>query len=104
MFVVTALHDTGHGEEATTFCITENIVIAISAAINAEELGFEFYDETYVVVYNLAPNRYYQKRNFKDETTDPTIFYRQFNRRTKKWEERWLNEHCKQLFKSLTQK
>ncbi|MBI4142697.1 hypothetical protein HY480_02370 [Candidatus Uhrbacteria bacterium] len=54
-YVVTALHDTGHGQVASVILVTEDPDRAVQVARDAEELDYEFHEnDTYVAVTREA--------------------------------------------------
>ena len=91
MFIVVALHDTGHGQVASPVILTEDIGKAYDAAMNVKDLGYEFHqNETGVGIYRMTSGRAYTKDAHKDEEDSPVVFYRRWNRYQQNWIEEWL--------------
>lgn len=85
MLVVTALHNTGHGDASTTVLITDNINHAVDTTRGVERLGFQFYsNDTLVSIEELHPDVVYPKdfNNF--------IFVRRFF--DGEWAEGWYDQ------------
>lgn len=62
MYLVIALHDTGHGQVESPILATESVSKALEAARMVEELGYEFYEsDSYVTLYMLESEHTYSK-------------------------------------------
>lgn len=100
LFVVTAHHNTGHGEIGTPVLITEDVVAAVDAARNAEKkLGYQFYAETFVSVCLMEVGRAYSKADHKGTNgpdADPSVYVRRFY--SKKWTEEWHSPLLQRLY------
>lgn len=91
MFIVVALHDTGHGQVATPVILTEDIGKAYDAAMNVKDLGYEFHqNETGVGIYRMKPGREYPKAAHQNDEESPVVLYRRWNRYQQNWIEEWL--------------
>ena len=98
-YIAVALHNTGHGPIATVICASESPLDPITAARNAEELGYQFYDnDTGVCVFTLMDGEYVFKDQLKYLTAKPPENYPIVYSRTKRdgvWVEEWLDEELK---------
>jgi hypothetical protein len=93
ILVVTALHDTGHGECAATLLVTIDLVEAIMVAREAKRLGYEFHgNETGVFVHRM-----HFSRSVRKNEGDP-VFFRQWDSRNGRWYERWFDPELKTAF------
>ncbi|KPJ85850.1 hypothetical protein AMJ57_01565 [Parcubacteria bacterium SG8_24] len=84
-YVVTALHDTGHGEIGEPILDTDDLHLAITTARRAEELGYAFNDDSLICVSRLRPDT-----PVSQDGTSPIVFLRRKWRGN--WDEEWYNQ------------
>jgi len=113
VYVVVALHNTGHGEVGTPLIVTGDLVLAVRTARDAEKLGYKFFDtETGVVVHRLEPGRAYTKaehRGFIGQTDAdmPCVFVRRLSLwqdgvRKIHWDEEWISVEAEAEYRRRT--
>ena len=83
LYVVTALHNTGHGPATSVILVTEDQAKAVARARTAEELSYEFNYGSGVYVYKVALGVTYDHkpgsltRPHRNPTNDDSlVFYR----------------------------
>lgn len=86
MYLVIAVHSTGHGPATSPVVITKRKTVALEAARGVEQLGYEFHDpeETYVLVSLMEEDDIYP-----DKFDDNSILLLR-NKKNGVWTERWL--------------
>lgn len=96
MFIALAQHNTGHGLVASIICATDDSPRdVLVAARNAEQLGYEFFEnESGVLVVMIGNGERLTKEQYKYSTDRPPADYPIVYSRTKrdgKWIEEWLD-------------
>ncbi len=101
MYLVIALHDTGHGQVESPVLATESVSRALEAARMVEELGYEFHgSDSYVALYMLESEHTYSKMEFNlsERTSASLKTYPILLTRTKangEWKEDWSYDMAK---------
>lgn len=91
IFVVTALHNTGHGEVASTIMLSSDLVTAVDMVRNVEKCGYQFYGNgTYVAIDHMNFPGFYDKNEHN------VVFIRRKMSGT--WKEEWLSEAYEKQF------
>jgi hypothetical protein len=111
LFVVHVGHNTAHGLAGNVVMVTENVAVALTAAFSAELMGYEFYDESYVAVDRLEPERAYHKREYRwrmDAHAPRHVVLCRYRRRvdapvgtpprTYRWEDAWFDEEIRERY------
>jgi len=96
LYVVSVLHQTGHGPVNTPVMVTHNFSLALKTALEVEDLGYEFTDETGVSIHRLNPETPHPKNLFKlsGDEMPPVVFPLVFGRMKmgSEWRDTWFNE------------
>ncbi len=102
LYIVTALHNTGHGIGQALVLATPVEKMAIETARKIEALGYQFYakEDVGVSVYAVETNRAYSKTSFRFVDTPPLHYPVLLHRRKAEdvWHEEWFNKEAEKKY------
>lgn len=97
LFVVEALHSTGHGPNASVLHMTESLAAAFETLMRAEELGYQFYRDDHVAITCMKIGTVYTKKGPGSRTF---IMVRRF-RGVGDFEDEWFDESSQHALEEM---